>query len=549
MRLRPTLIGLLLVLTLVLSSTVYAGFALHKDAVVATQRSEVNETAERTARTLESRLDSKERVVRVGASANALGEHGTDRQQTALAAFLRKSEFDGASVVARNGTVLAFSSVAANASERDAVVGSDFSDRAYVKAALNGSTYVSEPFRASSGNYVVVVSAPIRNDTEVVGTLNAAFHLDPSASHLDPSESGRPALFANLDDLTGPMQTVRVERWNETLYGDGHVDGNTFDATDQVASTDWVVVVHGDRSEVQERLETVTLVQGGALLVVLFSVGTVGFWTYRTNIEQIAELRAGLTALEGGEYDVDVALTGTEEWDEIGERFERVGNRLEQRESQLRVLNRVLRHNLRNEMNVVLGHSQSVTEDDADVDVHAAAIESAARETLAISQHARMIEDRLKDATGTREPAAIDAVVDDALAAVTETALATVSVHVPAGVVVADGDALSTALAEVVGNAIVHNPAPPADCEVSVTATDRDATVRVTVTDNGPGLPDVERDLLTGELEASPVDHSEGLGLWIARWLVERADGSIDATVTDDGTTLTLHVPTVYTND
>jgi len=59
MRLRPTLIGLLLVLTLVLSSTVYAGFALHKDAVVATQRSEVNETAERTARTLESRLDSK----------------------------------------------------------------------------------------------------------------------------------------------------------------------------------------------------------------------------------------------------------------------------------------------------------------------------------------------------------------------------------------------------------------------------------------------------------------------------------------------------------
>lgn len=539
MRLRSALVALLVVLAFVLSSTVYAGFALYKDDVVANERENVNDTAETIARTLESRLDANERVVKTGAGGDAIGAHGTARQDVALHQFRDRSAFDGVSVVASNGTVIAFSARNMNQSEEAAVVDSDFSNRVYVREALNGSSYVSEPFVASSGNHVVVVSAPIWNETAVVGALNAAFHLAPTAAD-------RPALFADLGASDVRSRSIDVVHENETLYGTGRVDGETFRGSESVAGTDWVVVVHEDRSRVTDRLRTVTLVQGGALLVVLLSVGAVGFFTYRTNIKQIAELREGLTALEDGDYDVDVELTGTEEWDEIGDRFERVGGRLEQRETQLRVLNRVLRHNLRNEMNVVLGHAQSATDDDADVDAHAAAIESAAQETLALSRHARMMEDRLKEATGTREPGALGAVVADATNAVGATDRARVSTTVPDGHVVADGDAIATALAEVLENAIVHNPKAPQDRTVSVTATARDSHVRLDVADNGPGLPDVERDLLAGDLEASPVDHGEGLGLWISRWLVERAGGTIDATVTDDGTTVSFTVPKAY---
>ncbi|MFC6953074.1 sensor histidine kinase [Halorubellus litoreus] len=538
MRLSTTLVGLLVVLSVVLGSTVYAGFALHTDDIVQSERANVNETAATVAHNLHTQLEAKEQVVRVGARAHGLADHGSDHQEEALSAFLSTSRFDGASVVAANGTVMAFSAEGTNATERERVLGTDLSDRRYVREALDGRVYVSEPFRADSGNLVVVVSTPIRDGTAVVGTLNAAIHLE------DPEEDQH-GVFSDLSHLVDPGQTVTVRSGARTLFEGEAVDGRTFRATEPVAQTDWVVVVEQDRSSVTTRLRTVSIVQGVALLVVLCSVGAVGYWTYRTNIQQIADLRAGLSALENGEYDVDVALSGTEEWDEIGERFDRVGTRLEQRESQLRVLNRVLRHNVRNEMNLVLGHSQSLREDDADVETHATAIEAAVQDTLEISDNARMIEGRIREATAGRAPAPLSSVVAEATAAADGPSAANVTMDVPDDVVVADGDAVRTALAEIVENARIHNDRPPADRDVAITARDSEDRVRLTVSDNGPGLPDIERDLLAGGLDASPVDHGEGLGLWIARWLVERADGTITTTC-DDGTVVHIDVPTVY---
>jgi signal transduction histidine kinase len=469
---------------------------------------------------------------------HGMADQGSGHQSAALSDFLTTSQFDGASVVAANGTVMAFDAEDTNETERERVLGADLGDRRYVREALDGTVYVSEPFRADSGNLVVVVSTPIREDMQVVGTLNAAIHVE------DPEEDQH-GVFSDLSHLVAPDQTVTVHSQSGTLYDGDPISGRTFRATEPVAQTDWVVVVEQDRSAITSRLQWVSVVQGAALLVVLCSVGAVGYWTYRTNIRQIADLRAGLSALEDGEYDVDVELSGTEEWDEIDDRFNRVGIRLEQRESQLRVLNRVLRHNVRNEMNLVLGHSQSLREDDADVEAHASAIEAAVEDTLEISDNARMIEDRIREATAGRAPAPLSSVVAEALAAADGPSAANVTVDVPEDVVVADGDAVRTALAELVENARVHNDRAPADRDVAISARDDEDRVRLTVSDNGPGLPDVERDLLAGGLDASPVDHGEGLGLWIARWLVERADGTITTTC-NDGTTVHVDVPTVY---
>ncbi|WP_323677210.1 sensor histidine kinase [Halorubellus sp. PRR65] len=542
MRLSTTLVALLVALSLVLGITVYAGFALHTDDIVQGERASVNGTAATVAHNLHAQLESKEQVVRVGSRASGLARHGSAIQIGALDEFLAASRLDGASVVDANGTVTAFASEDTNATERERIVGGDLSHRRYVRVALNGTMHVSDPFRADSGNLIVVISAPIRDGTDVVGTLNAAIHLE------DPEEDQH-GVFSDISHLVDPGQTVTVRSHGTSLYAEDPLDGRTFRATEPVPQTDWVVVVEHDRSSVANRLRSVSLVQGVALLVVLCSVGAVGYWTYRTNIRQIADLRAGLTALESGEYDVDVALSGTEEWDEIGERFDRVGARLEQRESQLRVLNRVLRHNVRNEMNLVLGHSQSLREDDADVDLHVSAIEAAVQDTLEISDNARMIEDRIRAVTDRRAPAPLSSVVAEATATADAPSAANVTVDVPDGVVLADGDAVRTALAEIVENACIHNDRPPADRDVAITARDDDDHVRITVSDNGPGLPDIESDLLAGGLDASPVDHGDGLGHWIARWLVERADGTITTTTNGDGTVVHIDVPTIYSEN
>jgi signal transduction histidine kinase len=541
MRLSTTLVGLLLVLSLVLGSTVYAGFALHKDDIVRSERANVNETAASVSESLQSHLAAKKQVVRVGSRIQGLENHGSDRQRAALEGFLSTSHFDGATVVARNGTVMTFSAERTSATDRERVLGANYSDRRYVQVALSGATYVSEPIRADSNHYIVVISTPVYEDDAVVGTLNAAVHLrDPEAN-----DHG---VFSGLNRLVEADESVTVRAGSKLLYANEGITGRTFDGSNRVAGTEWTVVVERDRAAVTDRLQTLSNLQVAALLVVLASLGAVGYWTYRTNIQQIAQLRAGMSALEAGDYDADVALSGTEEWDEIDERFDRLGSRLQQRESQLRVLNRVLRHNLRNEMNLVLGHSQSLTDEDADVHAHAAAIEAAVRDTLEISNNARMIEERVREATQRREPAVLSSVVTDAIALADGPSAATVTVDVPEDVAVRDGDAVRSALAEVVENARSHSDRPPADRTVTITGNDDGDRAQLTVRDNGPGLPQIERNVLVGDLDASPVNHGDGLGLWIARWLVERADGTIAVTC-DDGTVVEITVPTVYTEN
>ncbi|MFB6271068.1 MAG: PAS domain-containing protein, partial [Halobacterium sp.] len=63
----------------------------------------------------------------------------------------------------------------------------------------------------------------------------------------------------------------------------------------------------------------------------------------------------------------------------------------EERDQRLRVLNRVLRHNVRNSLNVVLGHANRLDEEVEDSD-DAERIVDAAEELLAVSEKARVVE-------------------------------------------------------------------------------------------------------------------------------------------------------------
>jgi signal transduction histidine kinase len=105
---------------------------------------------------------------------------------------------------------------------------------------------------------------------------------------------------------------------------------------------------------------------------------------------------------------------------------------------------------------------------------------------------------------------------------------------------VPEGDLLTVVLDELARNALAH--ADGSDPSVSFEVTADDETVSIAVADDGPGLPPVERRLLTQSFEETPTEHSSGLGLWLVKWLVRWADGEIDVTV-DDGTVVTVTVP------
>ncbi|GAA0285409.1 ATP-binding protein [Halobacterium noricense] len=203
----------------------------------------------------------------------------------------------------------------------------------------------------------------------------------------------------------------------------------------------------------------------------------------------------------------------------------------EERDQRLRVLNRVLRHNVRNSLNVVLGRAERLADrgDDGDVD----SIVTAAEDLLDVSEKARVVERVLGGEDAGTVP--LDSLLD--------TELQRARSQYPDAVfevnneVDADVDArLRLAVRELLTNAVEHNDADPP--RVTVTASDDDL-VEVRVSDNGPGIPEHERRALGGLTEES-LQHGSGIGLWVVYWLARHSGAAV---AVPDENTVSIRVP------
>ncbi|MGW3331597.1 sensor histidine kinase [Streptomyces rubiginosohelvolus] len=116
----------------------------------------------------------------------------------------------------------------------------------------------------------------------------------------------------------------------------------------------------------------------------------------------------------------------------------------------------------------------------------------------------------------------VEAVVEDA-----PTDGHRVTVEAREAVVVADPGLVRRAVANLVGNALVHGRAPGAPAEVEVTVAVDGASTTVTVEDTGPGLPPEVAGALFDRFRSG--SRSTGLGLSIASWVAHAHGGSLTA--------------------
>jgi len=194
------------------------------------------------------------------------------------------------------------------------------------------------------------------------------------------------------------------------------------------------------------------------------------------------------------------------------------------RDGLISVINRVLRHNLRNDVGVINGYAEMLESQlSGQQETLARRVRTTSGRLLDLSETAQKLEANL-DTPTDRQPvdlcAMIDRVVDQHREVYPD---ATLSVAAPDRVVIDSSPRLETAIWELVDNAAKHaGESPTIEIEV-----DRiDSHVVCTVRDDGPGLPELERSVLeTGE-ETSLV-HGRGLGLWLVYWIVTGLDGSV----------------------
>ncbi|MFB6194228.1 MAG: ATP-binding protein [Halobaculum sp.] len=202
------------------------------------------------------------------------------------------------------------------------------------------------------------------------------------------------------------------------------------------------------------------------------------------------------------------------------------------RRQRLQVLNRILRHNVRNRLDVIRAHAEQA---------ELSPVIDGADRLERLSEEARRVERLMDRSTTAAAATTLEPFLDEIVASVTADTAADPTVSAPDTTVTLDRELCRYAVRNLVENAVEHNDTP--DPRVAVRATETGTGVRIVVADDGPGVPAAERAVIEAGTE-EPLAHASSLGLWGTNWAVQRMGGSLAFEESDlGGTAVVVSVP------
>ena len=213
-------------------------------------------------------------------------------------------------------------------------------------------------------------------------------------------------------------------------------------------------------------------------------------------------------------------------------------------QQRLTVLNRILRHNIRTETNLIHGYVDLLGGED---DEEAAIVKDHALRIEEIAKKSREVIDIFERGRGRSEPVSLRVLLDDCIDSVREEFPEVRIEYDPAPDDLRVDVVVNSVLSNVIENAAEHNTA--ADPRVRVTTEATDDRVRIVVVDNGPGIGDAELRVLERGTE-TPLKHGSGVGLWLIKWGTEIVGGTVEfADNSPTGTVVTIEVPAYSSRD
>ena len=213
--------------------------------------------------------------------------------------------------------------------------------------------------------------------------------------------------------------------------------------------------------------------------------------------------------------------------------------RAERATDALAFVNGLVRHDLRNDMQVIRAYASEIEDADADggaVTDHAAVVREKTDEAFERIDTAGSLA---KTVAGEAEYEPVDLadVAADVAASVETATTATVTTDLPERAPVVANAGLRSVVDNLVENAVEHNDSD--DPRVSLAVESDDGVVRLVVSDNGPGIDPVDR-----PSAYRPGETPDGGGLRIAATLVDRYGGDLRiAADGDDGATVVVTLP------
>ncbi|MFC6721450.1 sensor histidine kinase [Halobacteriaceae archaeon SHR40] len=226
------------------------------------------------------------------------------------------------------------------------------------------------------------------------------------------------------------------------------------------------------------------------------------------------EVRFSLLPMADGEYN---GLTGVAR-DVRGRRH---------REQKLDVLSRVLRHNMRNRLNLIFGHASVLKgADDEQYRAAAGKIESAADELMELSEKARTAQTEVGFNPSENNQTDITELIEHlAVQCRRNNPDAKIKLDLPEELIANTPKSYRIALSELVENAIEHNPTENPVVRIS---TERQGSEVLTIVDDEcPPIPDSDCQAIN-EGKETPLVHSLGIGLWLANWVADTVGGELE---------------------
>jgi PAS domain S-box-containing protein len=220
------------------------------------------------------------------------------------------------------------------------------------------------------------------------------------------------------------------------------------------------------------------------------------------------------------------------------------------RNQQLSVLQRVLRHDLRNNLNEILLSVQMASRETQrnGVQSHLDGIEETIDETLSLSDDIRQFRQTFEDKEAPSKVVDIAAVAQEQAATIrAERPGVEFDIDLDGSAPVLTNDLIEQAVRNVIRNAIQHNDSDTPEVAIELDPRAKDGEVELRVADNGPGVPEEIVAVLNSEQE-SQLSHLNGFGLWLINWVVTLSGGTLEFEENDpEGTVVQLVLPAAGT--